>query len=92
MREEPVEVETFKPFVSPEVSVRLAAAQMACSRSPAENLARMESMIRTARSNGADVVVFPELSVTGALDEDIEKADRPMVDSALERIGKISHG
>jgi predicted amidohydrolase len=88
MRGEPAEVETFKPFASPEVSVRLAAAQMACSRSPDENLARMESMIRTARSNGADAVVFPELSVTGALDEDIEKADRTMVDRALERISK----
>jgi predicted amidohydrolase len=88
MKGEPVEVETFKPFVSPEVSVRLAAAQMACSRSPDENLARMESMIRSARSNGADAVVFPELSVTGALDEDIEKADRTMVDRALERMSK----
>jgi predicted amidohydrolase len=88
MRGEPVAVETFNPFVSPEVSLRLAAAQMACSRSPAENLSRMESMIRTARSNGADAVVFPELSVTGALDEDIEQADRAMVDRALERISK----
>jgi predicted amidohydrolase len=48
----------------------------------------MESMIRTARSNGADAVVFPELSVTGALDEDIEKADRTTMDRALERISK----
>ena len=88
MRGEPAEAETFKPLVSPEVSVGLAAAQMACSRSPAENLARMESMIRTARSNGADAVVFPELSVTGAVDEDIEKADRTMADRALERISK----
>jgi predicted amidohydrolase len=86
MRGETVEAETFRPFVSPEVSVRLAAAQMACSRSPVENLARMESMIRTARSEGADAVVFPELSVTGALDEDIEKADQALMDSALEKI------
>ena len=86
MSGESLEVETFKPFVSPEVSVTLAAAQMASSRSPAENLARMESMIRTARSKGADVVAFPELAVTGALDEDIAKADQALVDEALRRI------
>ncbi|MCI0628855.1 MAG: carbon-nitrogen hydrolase family protein [Acidobacteria bacterium] len=83
---ESLEVETFKPFVSPEVNVRLAAAQMASSRSPAENLARMQSMIRTARSKGADVVVFPELAVTGALDEDIAKADQALSDKALRSV------
>jgi len=86
MKGEFVEVETFKPFVSPEVSVRLAAAQMACSRSPAQNLARMQAMIRTARSKGADAVVFPELAVTGALDEDIAKADQALADKVLRSI------
>jgi predicted amidohydrolase len=83
---ERLEVETFKPFASPEVNVRLAAAQMACSRIPAENLARMEAMIRTARYKGADVVVFPELVVTGALDEDIAKSDQALADKALRSI------
>jgi predicted amidohydrolase len=86
MSGESLEVETFKPFVSPEVNVRLAAAQMASSRSPAENLARMESMIRTARSKAADVVAFPELTVTGAIDEDIAKADQALADRALRSI------
>lgn len=86
MKGESVEVETCRPFASPEVNVRLAAAQMACSRGPAENLARMESMIRTARSKGAEAVVFPELAVTGALDEDIAKADQALADKVLRRI------
>jgi hypothetical protein len=59
---------------------------MASSRSPAENLARMESMIRTARSKAADVVAFPELTVTGAIDEDIAKADQALADRALRSI------
>src|SRR5262245_6967872 len=88
---ESTEVETFKPFVSPEISVTLAAAQMPCSRNPGENLSRMQSMIRTARSKGADVVAFPELPITGARKEDVAKADLALADSVLRSLQKSAN-
>src|SRR5262249_51254942 len=62
-------------LVSPKESIKVAAGQLACSQRLEENLARMKTMISAARSRGADVIVFPELAVTGAHAADILRAD-----------------
>ncbi len=87
---EDVECLSFTPLRSPEQEVKVAAAQFAPSRSVESNLARMEDMIREAVSNGADLVTFPELAVTGAAQSEIEAATEAIVESALVRIGKAA--
>lgn len=81
-----VDVPALKAFTSPATTLTIAAAQMACSRSVADNVAKMKRMIREAKSNGADVVVFPELAVTGALADDVVKADQAALEAALRDI------
>jgi predicted amidohydrolase len=75
-----------QPLVSPQVEVKIAAAQMACSRNLNENVARIIVMVREAKTGGADVVVFPELAVTGALEEDITSATSEQLAQALAQI------
>jgi predicted amidohydrolase len=49
-----------------EKKIKIALAQMSCKREDkTENLARMEKIVTKARKQAADVVVFPELSLTG---------------------------
>jgi predicted amidohydrolase len=88
----PERVEPVSPCSSPEVEVRLATAQMACSREIAANLETMAAMIREAAESGADAVVFPELAVTGALEEDVLRAGEPALAGALERIRDAARG
>ncbi|MBM3334214.1 carbon-nitrogen hydrolase family protein [Candidatus Sumerlaeota bacterium] len=64
-------------------TIKYAVGQMACSRCVADNVAKMKAMIRTAKTNGAKVVVFPELCVTGALETDILAASQSLLDTAL---------
>jgi len=46
--------------------IRLALAQISCQpEEKAENLAKMQKMIMKAKRQSADVVIFPELSLTG---------------------------
>lgn len=73
-------------YTSPEVDVTLAAAQMACSCDVAENVTRMVDLIQGAKAVGADIVVFPELAVTGTNGGDIERADPAALDRARERL------
>jgi len=80
------DVPAFEGYVSPETKITIAAAQMTSSRKIADNVAKMRSMIRTAKSNGADVVVFPELAVTGPLADDVGSADRATLEAALRDI------
>ena len=49
----------------------MAAAQMACSRDIVANVERMTRLIGEAGGKHADVVVFPELAVTGAMADDV---------------------
>jgi predicted amidohydrolase len=51
-----------------------------------ENVARAVELIRQAGAERADVVVFPELALTGALDEDIEAADSAALAGALGQV------
>ncbi|MCU0916485.1 MAG: carbon-nitrogen hydrolase family protein [Planctomycetes bacterium] len=72
-----------EPHVSPQVEIKIAAAQMACSRDIPANVERMKHLLGAARDNRADVVVFPELAVTGARDDDIRGADPSALREAL---------
>jgi predicted amidohydrolase len=75
-----------KPYTSPQVEITIAAAQMACSRVIPANLERMARLISQAAENRADVVVFPELAVTGAIDSDVTSADAAVLRDALAQI------
>ena len=82
----PVDVPPVEIHDSSELSVRMAVAQMACSRNIADNPGRMKRMIQDAKSNEAHVIVFPELAVTGTGKEDIERADEATLNSALAKL------
>ena len=75
-----------RPYSSTERNVKIAAAQMACSRDISENLRKIRSYIRQAAGQGADIVVFPELAVTGHRRDDISAASQPALDSVLHEI------
>ncbi|MFC1719034.1 nitrilase-related carbon-nitrogen hydrolase [Candidatus Poribacteria bacterium] len=81
-----VDVPPVEVYESPEANVKIAAAQLACSRSMADNVERMKKMIHEARANSADVIIFPELAITGAEKEDVLKADQETLDKALAEI------
>jgi predicted amidohydrolase len=74
------------PYSSAEREIKIAVAQMACSREIGENLGRIKRYIYQAREQGADIVVFPELAVTGFLKEDISGAHQSELQSALDEI------
>jgi predicted amidohydrolase len=75
-----------EPLRSPKVPVTIAAAQIPCSRTVADNVARMTAMIRAAQAKGADVVAFPELAVTGTRADDIERTDGATLQAALDEL------
>jgi RNA polymerase sigma factor (sigma-70 family) len=72
-----------QPLVSPPVELKIAAAQMACANRLEENVSRIVGMIRAAGAEGADVVAFPELAVTGARDADIAAATQTELERAV---------
>jgi predicted amidohydrolase len=73
---------------SPEVAVTVAAAQMEIRSSVEANLARMMELVGAAKHRGADLVVFPELALTGrnarVTVEDLDAAVARMQDAARE--------
>ncbi|MDA0711159.1 MAG: carbon-nitrogen hydrolase family protein [bacterium] len=69
--------------LSPRVKLTFAAVQMQCYDGVDANMALMRAQMGTAAKQGADVVVFPELAVTGASDTDVEGADESALDEAL---------
>jgi predicted amidohydrolase len=75
-----------KPLVSPEQTIKIAAAQLACSQRVDENIAGMVAMIETAARENADVVVFPELAVTGHRETDIRAASQSDIEQALTKL------
>ena len=81
----PEETPLLPPLDEP-VDVSIAAAQMACSDDLATNLARMRRLIGEARAGGADVVVFPELAVTGPGEVAVRAADAAALDGALAEL------
>jgi len=83
---EKVNVPLTEPYTCPQVEITIAAAQMACSRDIPANLERMARLIGEAAENRADVVVFPELAVTGAIAGDVSGADAAVLRDALAKI------
>ena len=75
-----------EPYVSRARDITIAAVQMACSRDVSANTKTILTSIRRAASDGADIVVFPELAVTGSRADDILAAERPVLDAALAAI------
>ncbi|MDT8300829.1 MAG: nitrilase-related carbon-nitrogen hydrolase [Sedimentisphaerales bacterium] len=67
-------------------NIKIAAAQIACSRNIDVNVSRIKSYIRQAAGNAADIVIFPELAVTGYVKEDISAASPAELNSALNEI------
>ncbi len=71
---------------------KVALAQMECSVGDKEaNLGKMEEMVREARRGGAELVVFPELSLTGYLCRDLfyELAE-PVPGPSTERVAELA--
>src|SRR4051794_16348177 len=66
--------------------MKVAAAQMACSRHIEDNVATMIDLIRSAAEQKADVVAFPELALTGALDQDLATVKQSDVIAAVHRL------
>jgi len=77
-----------KPLTSEVRDIRIAAAQMACSRDMSENVQRIRREIARAAEQKADVVVFPELAVTGNRAEDIRSASPEALDDAMSEISE----
>jgi len=75
-----------KPYSSEERIIKIAAAQTACSRDLQTNTKRILSRIAQAAQEDADIVVFPELAVTGAHNDDILAASQSDLDDALGKI------
>lgn len=74
------------PYSSAEREITIAAVQMTCSRDISRNVRRIQHYIHQAADQKADIVVFPELAVTGILEEDISKAQQSELQIALEDI------
>jgi predicted amidohydrolase len=83
---QPVTAPPHQPLVSPAIELKMAAAQMACSAKLDENVAHIEELIAQARDEGADVVVFPELAVTGARAADIAAAQQSDLEAAVKTL------
>lgn len=75
-----------KPYSSVEREIKIAGAQIACSSDMGKNVRKIASSIRRAAREGADIVVFPELAVTGSNQEDICAASQSALDGALKGI------
>ncbi len=85
-----VSVSSWSKYSSTVVPVRIAAVQMAMSHDRTSNVAKMVQKIAEAKSNGADVVVFPELAVTGGDKTDIQSTAATNLSAALSRIQKTA--
>ena len=83
LRGENVPLQAHQPLASPRVRLSIAAVQMACSTRLDENVVHMEELIGQAKEGGAEVVVFPELAVTGARDSEILAAKQADLEAAL---------
>lgn len=74
------------PYSLAQRNIKIAAAQIASSSSMSENVKKIRSCIQQAADQGADIVVFPELAVTGHRQDDISAASQSVLDSALNEI------
>jgi len=79
-------VKNVTPLSSAARNIKIAAAQIVCSRTISENVKKIKGYIQSAAGQGADIVVFPELAVTGSAKEDIAAANQSELDNALAEI------
>jgi predicted amidohydrolase len=79
-------VQDITPLSSAARDIKIVVAQIACSREMSENVEKIKSGIQWATQQGADIVVFPELAVTGAVQEDIAAASQSELESVLSAI------
>lgn len=83
------EIETtpdVKTLQSVATDLRIAVARMACSDNLSTNTQRVLRHIRQAAEGNADVVVFPELALTGARSEGVQAVDQATLDNALQKL------
>lgn len=78
--------EEIKPYRSAVRDIKIAAAQMSCSREMVDNVGKIRRLIAEAASQGSDIVVFPVLAVTGYKAEDILKVSTAELDDAVNQI------
>jgi len=74
------------PYRSSVHDIKIAAAQMACSGDIVDNVGKIRRLIAKAAREDADIVVFPELAVTGYRAEDILAASTSDLDDAVDQI------
>jgi len=74
------------PYTSAERTIKVAAAQIACSRDIDENISTILRHIAQVAQEDADIVVFQELAVTGAHSDDILSVRQSELDNALIKI------
>ena len=81
-------------LVSSNDSVKCGFSRMTCSPSLAGNVQKIQDHIKQGASAGLDLLVFPELAVTGDRREDIERADAAAIEGALGAIRRSAqeHG
>ncbi len=77
-----------KPYQSAQRDISIAAAQIMCSMKISDNVRKITEYIHKAADAGADIVVFPELAVTGLWEHAVAAADQRDLDAALNRIRK----
>jgi predicted amidohydrolase len=75
-----------EPYRSVERDVTIAAAQIVCSNDLKDNTKRILDSIHSAAAKKADIVVFPELALTGSQSEDVAAANPLLLDKSLRRI------
>jgi len=75
-----------KPYSSATRDITIAAVQMICSRDMDENVERIKRYIHQAAGQGVDIVVFPELAVTGILKDDISPVQQSELQNILDEL------
>ena len=73
-----------------EREVRIAVAQMACSDKIATNVANVVDLAQQAARREADIVVFPELALTGNRSDVLQSVDQAALEAAVETIASAA--
>ena len=76
----------FTKLLSARTKIKAAAVQMRCGRNMNENLKNILFHIDSAKSEGAHLVVFPELCLTGGITEDILATDNEILSPYLLKL------
>ena len=73
-------------LVSSTASVKCGFALLRCAPSLETNIKAIQAHVKQAAAGNLDLVVFPELAVTGDRRDDIERADAAVLSAALKTI------